>query len=111
MSFQQTCGHHGLIGRFDAFRNIGWVRHGFTAKTFHDGTLWDLSPKREDRIGLEQARTALADEMALSPSSLVFAQQIHSDHIQLVSKDEIKNLPSLKDFKDTDGLITNQPNI
>lgn len=111
MAFQRNPGRNGMVGQFDVLRKIEWLRHGFTTKTFHDGSPWNIHPKQEDQTALAKARETLAQEMDIPPSSLVFSQQIHSDHIHKVPLQVkgVSNHP--QEYPEIDGLITQEQNV
>lgn len=111
MSFLRNPGRNGMIGQFSSFQKLEWLRHGFTTKSFHDGTEWNVHPRQADLKALEKARGALAQEMDLSPASLVLSQQVHADRIQLVPSNRNHTAVLPVEYLETDGLITKEPNV
>lgn len=110
MPFTQNKGIHGTFGTFSKFTETGLVRHGFTTRSLHDGTAWDLNPKKEESstTGLQ----FLAHEMKLDTAHLALTDQVHGDKIRYVTgADDSMGLNSGKTHKNIDALITDQVGI
>lgn len=53
----------------------------------------------------------LLKEMNIKPTEIYTGQQMHTDHVVVVDSENGEDFVYGKTFKETDGLITNQPNI
>lgn len=112
MSFQQNKGIHGMYGTFSLFTETNLVRHGFSTRYLHDGTLWDLNPRNDDPKDFKDHLKLLAEEMNLTEESLALSDQVHGDRIRRVTKtDNQSDSNELVGCKNIDGLITDQPGI
>src|SRR5690554_2020879 len=53
----------------------------------------------------------LMKEMNIEPAEIYTGQQMHTDHVVVVDEENGEDFIYGKTFEETDGLITNQPNI
>ncbi|MBE5040639.1 peptidoglycan editing factor PgeF [Ructibacterium gallinarum] len=93
------------------------VAHGFTGRlggvSTGKITGLNLGFRVQDNPESVKANYRLvAEDLQLNFHNMVLAKQTHSDHIRIVTKDDAgKGLTRQSDIEDTDGLITNLPEI
>ncbi len=95
--------------QFDHFSAISEIKHFVSTRQggISQGNYSSLNlgyNTQDDPKKVSKNREILAKAMGVS--NLIFPQQTHKNHVQIVTEDNISN-----DFTDTDALITNQKGI
>lgn len=117
MGFQKLKKQNRLYLQCCAFCETGLVRHAFTTRLggashgkiegLNLGFRVDDSPS-----AVQQNYRYLAQDLDLPYDSMVLSRQTHTNHVRCVtSEDAGKGLTQESDIFDTDGLITNLPDI
>ncbi len=105
---------------FPALSKIPFIKHGFSTRLggVSKGIYSSMnlgSPKlevRDNPDNIKENFERIAKSIGVKPESMVVSDQVHKTTIRLVNKsDRGKGLYSPRDFKEVDGLITNEAGV
>lgn len=105
------------IFRAKLLNSVSFISHGFTTKL--GGVSKDVYSSlnlglntEDDRYNVLKNYEIAAEKIGFDIHRLVLTKQVHSDNIRIVSsKDAGKGVFLDNDLKDTDALVTNEPNL
>ncbi|MGM0378100.1 MAG: peptidoglycan editing factor PgeF [Bacillota bacterium] len=97
------------IIKFDLFKNISFLKHGFSTRyggvSKNEYLSMNLRFNSSDRVeNIEKNLEIFLDKFNVDKKDVVFSDQIHSDNIKIVSSQD-------ENIQNIDGLITNKNNI
>jgi len=109
---QKTINKSIPIWRFEHFSKFSSVKHYISGREggVSDGNFDSLNLSysvSDDHKNVEENRQRLAKELQINPGDFLFPWQTHSDNIKVLLNSEEKR----EKLADTDGIITNLPDI
>ncbi|MDD6305520.1 MAG: peptidoglycan editing factor PgeF [Clostridiales bacterium] len=116
-SYPQKDGKELLLLKYPLLEQTGVVEHCFTTRLggVSEGifSYMNLSFTRGDeKSAVEENFRRLAGALEIKPEQFVFTDQTHTTNVRKVTRtDAGKGLTKERDYKDVDGLITDEPGL
>lgn len=116
-SYPQKDGKELLLLKYPLLEQTGVVEHCFTTRLggVSEGIFSSMNlsfTRGDEKSAVEKNFRRLADALETKPEQFVFTDQTHTTNVRKVTRtDAGKGLTKERDYKDVDGLITDEPGL